>query len=264
MSKNKYAERVIGVIQARMNSSRLPGKVMLDILGRPLVWHIVNRLRYVKTLSDVVISTTDKDSDKKLRQFAESENISYYAGSEDDILDRLYKTGKKFNATALVKINADCPLIDPEIIDTAIQRYLSTSPKPDLVANSVTNTYPEGLQFGIFNFKTLCKLWNSLTNAFWRGYVYMYIIENRNNYSVINIENKEDLSSLRWTVDYKEDLEFVREIYRNLYDSNKPFIMSDILTLLKANPEIQKINAKYNASIGKEEYKKLRDQQKMK
>lgn len=259
---NILNENIIGVVQARMGSGRLPGKVMSDILGKPSVWHIVNRLRHVKTLSNVVIATTDKDTDKPLREFAESANIQYYAGSENDILDRLYQTGKKFDATVLVKVNGDCPLIDPEIIDKAINRYGSMSPRPDLVVNSMPETYPVGLQYGIFNFNTLSEMWKNLKDSFWREYVLMYMVENHDKYSVINIKNEEDLSSLRWTVDYEEDLKFVREVYRNIYNANKPFKMLDILLLLKQNPEIKKINSKYNADIGKEAYERSRDRHK--
>lgn len=258
MNMDKPSERIIGVVQARMESSRLPGKVLAEILGKPLIWHIVNRMSYVKTLANIVIATTDKHADKPLREFAQSENIPFYAGSENDILDRLYQSGKKFNATALLKINADCPFVDPEIIDLAVNRYLKMSTKPDLIVNSVTNTYPEGLQYGLFNFKTLCEIWQDLEDPFWRESIYAYIIENRKKYSVINIENNKNLSSLRWTVDYEEDLEFVREVYGHIFIPNKPFLMSDVLLLLKKNPTIQKINAKYHSNLGREEYERLK------
>ena len=155
---NMHTEHIIGVIQARMNSSRLPKKIMADILGKPMIWHIVNRLNHTKTLSKIVIATTNNESDIPLCKFAESENIAYYAGSENDILDRLYQTGKIHNATILVKINGDCPLVDPALIDFAVNKYMTMQSKPDLIVNSIVPTYPEGLQFAVFNFKTLCTI----------------------------------------------------------------------------------------------------------
>lgn len=250
-------ENIIGVIQARLSSTRLPKKVLADILGKPMIWHIVNRMKAIPSLSKIVISTTNNENDEPLREFAKSINIPFYAGSENDILDRLYQTGKKFNATALVKVNADCPLIDPDIIKTAIDQYCTVHPRPDLIENSIPNTFPEGLQFGIFNFITLSNLWHIVKDPFWREFIYMYIIENRTKYSVINIVNNENLSNMRWTVDYPEDLEFVRKIYANLYTKNNLFTLNDILLFLRQNPEIQKINSKCSSSM--ELYEKLRD-----
>jgi len=252
------SENFVGVIQARMMGKRLPGKVMADIVGKPMIWHIVQRLKNSKTLSNVVISTTNKEYDKPLCEYAESENIPYYAGSENDILDRLYHTGKKFNATTIVKINADCPLIDPKLVDIAIKKYESTEPKPDLIINSSKKSYPMGLGYGVINFQTISSLWNDLTNPFWREYIYMYIIENKNNYSVIEIENDKDMSNFRWTVDYQEDLEFVRVVFQNLYTEHKIFGMSEILELLNEKPEISRINSKYDSKDGIRWYESLK------
>ena len=250
---------MIGIIQARMGSTRLPGKVMTNILGKPMLWHIHNRLSKCELLDEVVISTTDNKSDKPIHNFAESYNISYYAGSEDDILDRLYHTGKKFGSKDFVKINGDCPLVDISVVSDAISKYLSTSPSPDLIVNSLTSTYPEGLQIGVFNFNTLSKLWRKIKDPFWREFIYMYLVEHKNQYSVINIENDKDLSDMRWVVDYPEDLEFVRQIYLNLYEKNNLFGISEILYLLQKNPDIVKINSKYATTIRTQEYENLKN-----
>lgn len=255
-------EKFIAVITARMDSTRLPGKVMADIVGKPLIWHMVKRLQHVSTISNVVIAATKNEYDRKLRDFAESENIPYYSGSETDIADRLFQSGKMFNATVLVHINGDCPLIDPYLVEQAIMKYYTTNPKPDMVTNSVKRTFPEGLQYSILKFQTIENIWHSLKDAFWREYVRMYIIEKRDLYSVISIENETNLSSLRWTVDYNEDLDLVRQIYQNLYKKNNFFGMVDILSLLERKPELQKINSKYSSEIGLNSYEELREEHK--
>jgi spore coat polysaccharide biosynthesis protein SpsF (cytidylyltransferase family) len=250
--------KIVGIVQARTNSSRLPKKVLADIEGKPLIWHIVNRLKQVQNISDVVISTTVNDADKQLCRFADSENIPYYAGSEYDILDRLYQTGKKFDSTILIKVNGDCPLIDPTIINRGLDLYLASEKAPDLVVNSLKNTYPDGTQFGIFNFKTLSKLWSQIQDRFWREFIYMYLVENTNKFQIRNVENDIDLSHLRWVVDYPEDLEFVRAVYGRLYKKNPTFLIPNILSVLEKNPDLVKINAKYAANTSRQEYEDLK------
>jgi len=243
-----------------MKSTRLPCKMMKTILGKPLIWHIINRLKSIKSLSNVVIATTSDKSDKPIRQFAELENIPYYAGSQNNILDRLYQTGKKFETNTIIKVNGDCPLIDPEIIEIGLKKYYSYSKKPNMLTNSFPSTYPVGLQYVIFNFKTLLRIWENLHDSFWQENIVMYILENKNQFLTVNMENNTDLSSLKWTVDYKEDLEFVRVVYKNLFTKNNFFNMQDILSLLKQKPEIQKINSKYSSNEGVQLYSKLKNE----
>jgi len=252
-------EKIIAVIQGRMGSTRLPGKVLADIEGKPLIWHIFNRLQKISLISEVVISTTNQSTDKPLIEFAKKENIAYFAGSEDDIIDRIYKTGEKFSCDILVKINADCPLIDIELIENGINLFLSSKNKPDLITNCVEETFPEGMQYSIFNFNVIKKIWLTLKESFWREYFYRFMIENKNNFSIINIKNEKDLSKLRWTVDYQEDLEFVKKIYSKLYSKNQFFGMNEILNLLDKNPEIRKINDKYSSKVGINDYNNLKD-----
>jgi len=247
---------ILAVIQARMDSSRLPGKILEDISGKPLLWHIYDRLKNSKYISKIVIATTDLDSDIPLRDYAKSVGIEYYAGSENDILDRLYFTGQKFESTLLVKITGDCPLIDIKIVDDTIQKFLDSKVEPDLVSNSFIKTFPDGLDCDVINFKTIINLWSELKNPFWREFFIMFIAENKNRFLTINHPNPINLSDLRWTVDYSEDLEFVRKIYSELYQNCKYFEMNDILDLLKNKPEIIKINSKYIANTGQTIFEK--------
>ncbi len=250
-------ENIIAIIQARMNSSRLPAKIMSDISGKPMIWHIVERLKNIKSIGKIVIATTNDTSDKSLCDYATTQQIPYYAGSTDDIIDRIYQCGKKFNATAVLKVNGDCPLIDIDVLQQAINKYVDANPKPDLITNTTPNTFPEGLQFGIFKFSTIRKLWEDLKDPFWREFAFMYVIENKEKFDIINIENNVNLSRLRWTVDYQEDLDFVRHIYDDLYPTNKSFTMHAVLSLLDKKPHLKQINENCMSSIGS--YEKLRD-----
>lgn len=253
------SENIIIVVQARLGSSRLPGKVMKPILGKPLIWHIVNRLKKISSVSNIVISTTNEKDDERLIEFAQSEKISIGAGKVYDIIDRLYQTCKKFNPTIIIKVNGDCPLIDPILIEEGIKIYLNSKEKPDLVTNALDNTFPEGTQFGIFNFFTLENLRKNIEKPFWREYFFRYMIEHKHEFKIIGIKNQEDLSSLRWTVDYKEDFEFVKKIFESLYRKNMYFTMNDILECLKKNPEFIKINEKYSSKIGINEFNNLKN-----
>lgn len=256
------SKNIILIIQARMDSSRLPKKVMAEILGKPLIWHMVQRLRKIPSVSEVVISTTTQKEDKQLIEFAESEGIKIVGGAVEDIIDRLYQTSKKFNPTVVVKVNADCPLVDPKLIEEGIQIFLKSSEKPDLVTNSLEDTYPEGMQFAIFDFHTLEKLWSTLEEPFWREYFFRYMIEYKENFKIIGMKHKDDLSSLRWTVDYKEDLDFVREIFHLLYEKNPFFTMEEILESIEKNPQLTEINKKYSSKIGVDDFNRLKEKNK--
>ena len=219
-----------------------------------------HRLQKIPSISEIIISTTNNLKDKQLIEFAKNEKIQYFAGSEDDLIDRIYKTGKKFNCDIILKINADSPLIDINMIEKGINKFLTSKEKPDLVTNCVEETFPEGMQYAIFNFKTIENLWNTLNEDFWREFFYRFMIENKEKFFIINLKNYSDLSKLRWTVDYKEDLEFVKIIYKKLFPKNEFFGMSEILNLLDENPEIKKINEKYSAKIGINDFNSLKEE----
>lgn len=252
------SKNIIIVIQARMGSSRFPEKVMAPILDKPLIWHMVKRLKKIPSISNIIIATTKEKEDKKLIKFAQSEEILIEAGEVNDIIDRIYQATKKFKPTAIVKINGDCPLVDPTLIEEGIQIYLNSPDKLDLVTNALDDTFPEGMQYGIFNFTTLERLWKNMKEPFWREYFFRYIIEHKDKFKTIGIRNESNLSSLRWTVDYKEDLEFVKKIFESLYKNNNYFTMKEILEYLEENPELTKINNKFSSQIGINEFNEFR------
>lgn len=246
--------KVLGVIQARMDSKRLPGKVLKKIENKPLIWHIYKRLQNITEISQVVIATTNEDSDKPLRDFLVENKISFYAGSVNNVLDRLYNTGNKFQCDILVKVNADCPLIDPDLVQEGIKKYLTSNKKIDLVTNCVKETFPEGMQYAIFNFNSIIKLWKTIKDPFWKEYFFRYFLEKENKLSVEGIESPINFSSFRWAVDYQEDFDFVKKIYEVLYQINPFFGMKEILNLLETQPEISEINKKISSKISFEEF----------
>ena len=170
-----------------------------------------------------------------------------------------YVNNKLDDGDIIVKINADCPLIDVKLVSDGLKKFCESKKKPDLVTNCVIETYPEGMQYGIFNFETISKIWTNVKNPFWREYIFRYIIENKSKFKVISMENSKNLSSMRWTVDYPEDLKFVKKVYEKLYSKNQFFSMNDVLEIIRKYPELEKINQKYSAKIGINSFEELKE-----
>ena len=243
---SKHKTNIVVIVQARMGSNRLPGKVMMDIVGKPLLWHIVNRLEYCKLLNKIVVATGSGEENNVIEELCKQYSIDYYRGSEDDLIDRYYQTSKLFNADIIVRIPADCPLVDPEIVDMVVDFALKNISSYEYVNNSRPHvTYPHGLDVEIFSFCLLEKLWREIKDPFRREWFTTVIFENPDIYKMFCLENDVDLSHLRLTVDYKEDLELVRYIFQNLYTDNVCFFLKDILELYSRNQKIFNINQKY-------------------
>lgn len=226
-----------------MNSKRLPSKVMLRILGKPVIWHIYNRLMSCKLLNSVVISTGNYQENIEICDFAEKNNILFFSGSEIDLIDRLYKTALKFKATAIVRVTSDCPLIDPEIVDMLVSKYLDG--KYDIVTNCYKHTFPHGLDAEVYSVNVLEKLSNEIKNLNLREWFVLYIKQNSAMFKILNVVHDGDLSKYRLTLDYPEDFELITTIYQQLYAKKGIFYMKDILNLLEKNPQLMEINSKY-------------------
>jgi spore coat polysaccharide biosynthesis protein SpsF len=237
--------KIIGLIQGRMQSKRLPGKVMLEILGKPMVWHIYNRLTKCKFLDLVTVSTGEYDQNTEICEFAHHNNIPIYIGSETDLIDRLYKTAIKFDASAIVRITADCPLVDPIIVDRLAHEFTVNEDKYDIVTNCKVRTFPHGLDVEIFSKNILEKMWKEIRDPELREWFPFYINKNPRLFRIHNITNHVDLSNLRWTVDYPEDFEFIKQVYKNLYKEGNAFSMQEVLDLLSKQPHLNQINSKY-------------------
>lgn len=213
-----------------------------------MTWHVVNRLRCAKLLRDVVIAVPDGIHDNPIKQMAETESIPYFAGSEIDLIDRIYKTAVRFGADAIVRITGDCPLVDADVIDSMVRIFLDRSAELDYVSNGRPPTYPHGLDAEIYPTATLHRLWREIEDPLYREWFPVYLWEHENLYRTYNVRYSRDLSHLRWTVDYEEDLAFVREVYRRLSAGDQLFGMQDVLDLLEAEPDLMKINAGHDRS----------------
>jgi len=232
--------KTVAIVQARMGSTRLPGKVLMDIAGQPMLRRVIERLKHTKLLDDIVIATSTNDEDKPVIKLAEQNKVKSYAGSPNDVLDRYYQAAKLYKADVVVRITADCPLIDPQVVDKVIKYYKAG--KYDYVSNVVKPTYPDGLDTEVFSYRSLTKAWQEAKLTSEREHVTPYIWKNTAIFKIGGIQNTTDYSSLRWTVDDRKDIEFIREVYRHLYKKNKMFYMGDVLGLLKQHPELLKIN----------------------
>ena len=244
--------KIVGLIQARMRSTRLSGKVMLDILGKPVLWHIFNRLRHCNFLDLIVISTGECTNNMAICEFASKNNIPFYAGSETDLIDRLYKTAVNFDASAIVRITADCPLVDPKVIDKLVSEFIKNKDQYDIVRNWKNPSFPHGLEAEVYSFEILKKMWEEIREPEIREWFALYPEREPNSFRILNIANSENLSNFRWTIDYPEDYDFVKQIYQNLYKENEIFYMQDILNLIKKRPELIEINAMHvgNRNVG--------------
>ena len=246
---------ILGVIQARMNSKRLPGKVLFHLLGKPVIGHIYERLTYSTKIDEICISTSTNPSDNPIVEYATQAKIKYFRGSEENIISRLLNTAKKFDADVIVRVTGDDPLIDPKIIDRLISLYLD-NPSVDFVSNNKVRTFPIGLDVEVMPIKTLEKFFPiSKDPIFYKYFIAMYIFEHPETYKSLGLELKEP-KLLRWTLDYPEDYEFMKQIYSYLYHPGKIFYMEDIFSLLEKYPEITKINSMHNQKFSHPKYKK--------
>lgn len=230
------------IVQARMGSTRLPGKVLMEIKGRPVLWHVVNRLKYCKSIDRIIIATTTEKIDDAIEGFCRHNAIDFYRGSENDVLDRFYKTAERYKIDCIVRITSDCPLTDPVLIDEIITYYNQNH--YDLVANLTLDdsgrTYPRGLDVEVFSFERLKDAFMNAQTQFEREHVTPYMYSATKNFYCY--KNNTDYSKYRWTLDTPDDLALIAEIYQSLYNPGKIFLYSDILELINRKPELIKIN----------------------
>jgi spore coat polysaccharide biosynthesis protein SpsF len=234
------------IIQARLDSTRLHGKILKKVLGKPLLEHMIDRLQFSKYATDILIATTMKKIDDAIIDLAEKLHLSVYRGSENDVLDRYYKAAKTCNAQIIVRLTSDCPLIDPKVTDRVIKFYLDNADKFDFVSNICPPSFPDGLDVEVFPFHVLEKAWREATNSYEREHVTPYIWDNPSLFRVGNVRHEKELHYVeRWTLDYEEDFCFIKEVYENLYREGEIFYMEDVLKLLSNKPYIKNINKKY-------------------
>jgi glutamate-1-semialdehyde 2,1-aminomutase/spore coat polysaccharide biosynthesis protein SpsF len=241
--------KVVAIIQARMGATRLPGKVLAEILGQPMLWHVVNRVRMARLVDKIVVATSDKPEDDVIVEFCVENGIECFRGSETDVLDRFYQAARRLGADAVVRITADCPLIDPKTVDRVVSVYLEG--EYDYVTNTIRYTYPDGLDVEVFSFAVLEQAWKEAHLAAEREHVTPYI-RTSGKFRVFNVENEVNIAkrNLRWTVDEPADLEFIRTVYARLGADKQAFGVSDVLELLDKEPDLTKINASITRNEG--------------
>jgi spore coat polysaccharide biosynthesis protein SpsF (cytidylyltransferase family) len=242
------ALKTIAIIQTRMGSTRLPGKVMADVAGKPLLRCVLDRTSAIQGIDQVVLATTSLARERPLIQLAKTCAIEVFAGSEVDVLDRYYRTALAFSADTIVRITADCPLLDPKVSERVVAAFCSGA--YDYVSNVHPPTFPDGLDTEVFSFVALERAWREGALASEREHVTPYIWKNPSKFRIFNVANDRDLSSLRWTVDEPADLEFVRAVYSHLSVKASVFGMQEVLGLLSDHPELQRINYGIPSNLG--------------
>ncbi len=232
---------IIAIVQARMASTRLPGKVLMPLIDKTILEHIINRVHLVERISNIVVATSDNKLDDILEAFCEDKGIQCFRGSEDNVLQRFYQCAKTYQADIIIRVTADDPLKDPAVILKALLLYLEGN--YDYVSNTIEPSYPEGLDIEVFSFKALEKAYENATLSSEKEHVTPYIYKNPSLFKLYNFKNDKDFSSLRWTLDSVKDYQFIHGVYEEL--ANKPneiFYMEDVLQLLEEKPELKDVN----------------------
>jgi spore coat polysaccharide biosynthesis protein SpsF len=233
--------KVVAIIQARMGSTRLPGKVLKNLGGETVLARVVNRTRRATLLNEVVVATTDQLADDPIVRECKRLSIACFRGDEVDVLDRYFRAAQKFSAHAVVRITSDCPLIDPELTDATISAFLNL--RPDYATNSLVVTYPRGLDVEVFTAEVLARTWRAAREAYQRTHVTPYIYENPQLFKIVSLTAEKDYGKYRWTLDTMEDLEAIREIYKYFGDRDS-MRLSQVLSLMESHPELAELNSR--------------------
>ncbi len=238
---------VNAIIQARCGSTRFPNKVFALIDGKPLLWHVVNRLKYATKIDDIIVATTVSEKDDKIEEWCTENNVHCFRGSEENVLNRYYSASEAFPSDYVVRITADDPFKEPKVIDAVVSKLIKEG--YDHVTNNLPPSFPEGLDCEAFKKSALERSEKEAETAFEREHVTQYIYHHPEIFKIGNVSNEENLSYLRWTVDKDVDFEMVKAVYAHRNPANKGILLMDeILDILKANPEIEKINSEVERS----------------
>lgn len=236
--------KVVILVQARMASTRLPGKVLMPILDKPLLAYLVERLQRVECAHSFAIATSISPLDQPIVDFCEAEDVTVYRGSEEDVLARFYHAAKAEGADLVVRITADCPLIDPALIDAMIQAFLDAEPPITCLSNTIDRSFPRGMDAEVFRFSALEDAYMHAEQQYQREHVTPYIYAHPSKYPFQSYKREgEPVDHLRWTVDEEDDFALVKKVIETLYPKNPNFSLEDLLELFDAHPEWAEINA---------------------
>lgn len=246
--------KTAAIIQARMNSSRLPNKVMMSVLGRPLLGWMLERVTAARQVDAIVIATTSNRCDDEIAEFSDFIGCKVFRGSEDDVLDRYYQAACMVTPDAVIRLTADCPLIDPRVIDTVVTAYSAGG--FEFVSNTepLPSSWPDGMDVSIFSFDALEKSWREARKPSEREHVTFHFWNNPHVYRCKRLEYAKNYGDYRLTVDYKEDFELLEAIIRHFGERDRSVIsqvsMEQIISFLDANPDISVINKKHVRGAG--------------
>jgi spore coat polysaccharide biosynthesis protein SpsF len=238
--KNK---NIVAIVQARMQSERFPGKVLAKIDGKIMLDFLVDRLINARSLDGIMVATSIEDADDVIAGYCKIKGINCYRGSECDVLSRFYHAAKIYNVDIIVRICADSPLIDPEIIDTLVADFIGSFPECDYFSNTLNQSYPLGMNAEVFSFRALEYSYNNAGEYYQREHVTPYIYEHQNLFAVKEKHYYKNLGNIRLTVDTPEDLEVIRCICESILTKDKNANLDEILKFLEQNPSLLKINA---------------------
>lgn len=236
----------VAIIQGRVGSTRFPKKIFAELCGKPFIWHVVNRLTFCKNIDKIVLATTTNPSDDELENWAKSEGIACFRGSENNVLERFYNAAKFHEAKIVVRITADDPFKDPVIIDKVID--LLKTKKKDFAYNNYPPTFPEGLDTEVFTFQALKKAYLESKDDFEKEHVTQYLYRHPELFTQTNFSNSENLSHLRLTVDTINDFNFTKFLYNKLYDEGRIFYLNQIIEVINKYPEMLNLNSEVERS----------------
>lgn len=239
---------ILAILQARVSSSRLPGKVLKPLLGVPMLLRQIERLKKSRKIDRLLVATSTESSDDPIEKLCKEHELVCYRGSLNDVLDRFYQAVRGYNPDHIVRLTADCPLTDAKLIDDVIGFYLDGG--FDYASNAIQATYPDGLDMEVFRFSCLEQAWREARLPSQREHVTPFIHQQPLRFRIGHYKNTDDLSHLRWTVDEPKDFELVSRIYEALYPGNPDFTTQEILELLEKQPELVNWNTTHQRNEG--------------
>lgn len=234
--------KIVVIIQARMGSTRLPGKVLKKLMDKTVLSHVIDRCKQIKLVDQVVVATSNKADDIQIIREAEWNNVECFAGSEEDVLQRYYLAAQKYEADVVVRITSDCPLLDPTICSQIIAQFFQIN-NIDYCSNALVRSFPRGLDVEVISFNALEQAYDNANKQHQREHVTPYIYENPQIFTISNFVNSRDYSHLRWTLDTLDDWILIEKIYQELYGTSDFNSWKNVLDLFHQNPHLALINA---------------------
>ena len=236
--------KIVTIVQARMASTRLPGKVLADIVDQPMLVREVERAMRAELVDELVVATTNEYEDEPIAELCLDQGYACYRGSSLDVLDRVYEAAKLHQAEIVVRLTGDCPLIDPSLIDQTIAAFRAADPPVDFAANRLPDnkSFPVGTDTEVCTFAALDRAWVEATRPHEREHVMPYLYEDPARFRTLLVRNDQDYSHYRWTVDTEEDLELVRQVFASFEGKNN-FSWTEVLNLFEAQPQLLSLNA---------------------